>query len=229
MKESKALVMLSGGLDSATCLYWAKEKFSDVSAITFNCYDRIQKEKEAAVQLAKRASLSDFLEIDIPFIKECSDFGIGNCQKSDSRWSSYVPARNLIFYSIAAHFAEFLDIKWIVGGHNFDDGSFFKDATKNYIEKINSLFEHGSLFSTHDPCVILTPLGKMDRKHIISLAINLKVPLELTWSCHTKARRHCGECYACVQRLDAFRSLGMIDPVFFGHSKNKYYHMPHNV
>jgi len=228
MRESKAMVMLSGGLDSATCLYWAKEKFSDVSAITFNCYDRIRKEKEAAVQLAKRANISNFLEIDIPFIKECSDFGIGTCQKSDSRWSSYVPARNLIFYSIAAHYAEFLDIKWIVGGHNFHDGSFFKDATKNYIEKINSLFKHGCLFSNHDPCVILTPLGKMDRKHIISLAINLKVPLELTWSCHTKARRHCGECYACMQRLDAFRSLGMIDPVFFGHSKKKYYHMPHN-
>ena len=226
MRESKALVMLSGGLDSATCLYWAKEKFSDVSAITFNCYDRIQKEKEAAVQLAKRASLSNFLEIDIPFIKECSDFGIGTCQKSDSRWSSYVPARNLIFYSIAAHYAEFLDIKWIVGGHNFHDGSFFKDATKNYIEKINSLFKHGCLFSNHDPCVILTPLGKMDRKHIISLAINLKVPLELTWSCHTKARRHCGECYACMQRLDAFRSLGMKDPVF-RHSKKKYYHKLH--
>ena len=228
MRESKALVMLSGGLDSATCLYWAKEKFSDVSAITFSCYDRIQKEKEAAVQLAKRASLSNFLEIDIPFIKECSDFGIGTCQKSDSRWSSYVPARNLIFYSIAAHYAEFLDIKWIVGGHNFHDGSFFKDATKNYIEKINLLFKQGSLFSNQDPCVIVTPLSKMDRKHIISLAINLKVPLELTWSCHTKARRHCGECYACMQRLDAFRSLGMIDPVFFGHSKKKYYHMPHN-
>ena len=224
MRESKAMVMLSGGLDSATCLYWAKEKFSDVSAITFNCYDRIRKEKEAAVQLAKRASISNFLEIDIPFIKECSDFEIGNCHKSDSRWPSYVPARNLIFYSIAAHYAEFLDIKWIVGGHNCHDGSFFKDATKNYIEKINLLFKHGCLFSNQDPCVIVTPLSKMDRKHIISLAIDLKVPLGLTWSCHTKARRHCGECYSCMQRLDAFRSLGMKDPVFYRHSKKKYYH-----
>jgi 7-cyano-7-deazaguanine synthase len=67
--------------------------------------------------------------------------------------------------------------------------------------------------------VIVTPLRKMDRKRIISLAIDLKVPLEVTWSCHTKARRHCGECYACKQRLDAFRSLGMKDPVFFRHSK----------
>lgn len=218
--------MLSGGLDSATCLYWAKEKFSDVSAITFNCYDRIQKEKESAAQLAKRASISNFLEIDIPFIKEYSDLQIGNRQKSDNRWPSYVPARNLIFYSIAAHYAEFLNIKWIVGGHNSHDGSFFKDATKTYIEKINSLFKHGCLLSNHDPCVIVTPLSKMDRRHIINLAIDLKVPLELTWSCHTKARRHCGECYACKQRLDAFRSLGMKDPVFFRNSK-KYHHRLH--
>ncbi|MRN61249.1 MAG: hypothetical protein FIO03_04230 [Nitrosopumilales archaeon] len=226
MRGSKALVMLSGGLDSATCLYWAKEKFSDVSAITFNCYDRIQKEKESAAQLAKRASISNFLEIDIPFIKEYSDLQISNRQKSDSRWPSYVPARNLIFYSIAAHYAEFLNIKWIVGGHNSHDGSFFKDATKKYIEKINSLFKHGCLLSNHDPCVIVTPLSKMDRKHIINLAIDLKVPLEVTWSCHTKARRHCGECYACKQRLDAFRSLGMKDPVFFRNSK-KYHHRLH--
>src|SRR5215469_3457682 len=218
MRESEALVMLSGGLDSATCLYWAKEKFTDVSAITFNCYGRIQKEKKAAVLLAKRACISSLLNIDIPFIKECSDFQrtikTFNCPQSDSRWSSYVPARNLIFYSIAAHYAEFLNIKWIVGGHNSHDGSFFKDATQNYIEKINLLFKQGCLFYNQAPCVIVTPLNKMDRKDIINLAIHLKVPLELTWSCHTKARRHCGQCYACVQRLEAFRSMGIKDPVF---------------
>jgi 7-cyano-7-deazaguanine synthase len=218
MQESKALVMLSGGIDSATCLYWAKEKFTEVSAITFNCYGRIQKEKKAAALLAKRACISSLLKIDIPFIRECSDFQRAvktfNCPQSDSRRSSYVPARNLIFYSIAAHYAEFLNIKWIVGGHNSLDGSFFKDATQNYIEKINLLFKQGRSFYNQDPCVIVTPLNKMDRKDIITLAIDLKVPLELTWSCHTKARRHCGQCYACVQRLEAFRSVGIKDPVF---------------
>jgi 7-cyano-7-deazaguanine synthase len=223
MSESKALVMLSGGLDSATCLYWARDKFQDVSAITFNCYGRIQKEKEATVLLAKRAGISKLLKVDIPFIRECSDFQMTiktyNSPDSDGRWSSYVPARNLIFYSIAAHYAEFLNIKWIVGGHNSHDGSFFKDATKKYIEKINSLFKQGRLLSNQDPCVIVAPLNKMDRKHIINLAIDLKVPLGLTWSCHRNAKRHCGECYACVQRLNAFRSVGMKDPVFISNSK----------
>lgn len=218
MRKSKALVMLSGGLDSATCLYWAKSKYSDVSAITFNCYDRIRKEKEAAVQIAETAGIANFLQIDIPFIKEWSDYKNSDRLKTDSRRSSYIPSRNLIFYSIAAHYAEFLSIKWIIGGHNFHDGSFFKDATANYIRKMNSLFRQGCSFSDHDPCMIVVPLSKMDRKSIINLAVRLKVPIELTWSCHAKGLTHCGVCYSCIERLDAFKSLGIKDPAFVGRS-----------
>ena len=140
MKKANALVMLSGGLDSATCLYWAKKNFSEISVITFNYYNRIENEKRAATELARRANIVNFLEINIPFIKESSDFYNNNnshiTPNYDRRWSSYVPARNLIFYSIAAHYAEFLDIKWIIGGHNIHDGTFFIDATKDYIEKL---------------------------------------------------------------------------------------------
>src|SRR5919201_1361792 len=164
MKGSKALVMLSGGLDSATCLYWAKKKFSDIFAITFNYYDRIENEKKATVKLAKRAAVANLLEINIPFIKESSNF--------------------------------------------------FKDATKGYIQKINSLLNHGSLLgNNNEPCVIVLPLAEMDRKKIINLAIELRVPLELTWSCHNKGEVHCGRCYSCLQRFEAFDSLGIQDPV----------------
>jgi 7-cyano-7-deazaguanine synthase len=218
MRKSKALVMLSGGLDSATCLYWAKSKYSDVSVITFNCYDRIRKEKEAAVQIAKTAGITSFLQIDIPFIKEWSDYKNSDRLKTDSRRSSYIPSRNLIFYSIAAHYAEFLSIKYIIGGHNFHDGSFFKDATDHYIRKMNSLFKQGCSFSDHDPCMIVVPLNKMSRKSIINLAVRLKVPIELTWSCHAKGLTHCGVCYSCKERLDAFKSLGIKDPAFIGRS-----------
>jgi 7-cyano-7-deazaguanine synthase len=218
MKESKALVMLSGGLDSATCLYWAKKKYSDVSTITFNYYDRIENEKRATIELANRANIVNFVEIDIPFIKESSDFYNGQQHIhpfTDDRWSSYIPARNLIFYSIAAYYAEFLDIKWIIGGHNSNDGKFFKDATEEYVQKINSLFKHGCLFCSNESYIIVLPLVKMDRKSIIKLAMELNVPIELTWSCHNKGKKHCGQCYACIQRLEAFSLLGMRDPVFF--------------
>jgi len=218
MKKTNALVMLSGGLDSATCLYWAKKKFSEISVITFNYYNRLENEKKAAAELARRVNIINFLDINIPFIKEYSDFYNGNhlSPDHDGRWASYVPARNLIFYSIAAHYAEFLNIKWIIGGHNIHDGTFFVDATKDYIEELNLLIKRGSLFCYDDPCMILVPLAEMDRKTIINLALELNVPIELTWSCHSnKAKTHCGQCYACTQRIEAFNSLGIKDPVFF--------------
>lgn len=212
--QTGALVLLSGGIDSATCLYWAKKEFAKISAITFNCYDRGKQEKRAAVQIAKAAGFSKLLEVDIPFIREYSDFTNATHRQQDDRLPTYVPSRNLIFYSIASHFAESLAIKWIVGGHNGHDGSFFKDASADYLGKINSLLTQGSPFPNHDPCVILTPLSKMNRKEIVRLALDLGVPLELTWSCHWKSSKHCGMCYACRQRLEAFNSLGIRDPVF---------------
>lgn len=216
IKETKALVLLSGGIDSATCLYWTKKKFSKVFAITFNYYDRIENEKKAVDDLAKRSGVANLLEIDVPFIKEYSDFYNGhNCYevKDDKRLSSYIPARNLIFYSISAHYAEFLDIKWIIGGHNSHDAKFFKDATKDYIQKVNSLLKQGRLIRSNEPCAVVLPLAEMDRRKIINLALELKVPLELTWSCHLKGESHCRQCYSCLQRIEAFDSLGIKDPV----------------
>lgn len=215
--QADALVLLSGGLDSATCLYWAKKKFTNVSAITFNCFDRATQERLAAIQIAKAAGFPNLLEIDIPFVREYSDLGNANERIQDDRLPTYIPSRNLIFYSIAAHFAEPLGIKWIIGGHNDHDGSFFKDATSDYIDRINSLFKQGSPISNQNSCVILTPLGKKNRKEVVELALDLDVPLELTWSCHGKNIRHCGTCYACRQRLEAFKSLGISDPVFKEH------------
>jgi 7-cyano-7-deazaguanine synthase len=212
---NKALVLLSGGLDSATCLYWARQQFQDIYGITFNYHDRIKQEQKASAQLASKARVTELLVVDIPFIKEFGDSYIQNFgpKISDSRSSTYIPARNLIFYSIALHYAEYLGIGWIVGGHNRHDGYFFRDATQTYITKINSLFKEGSI-SQADSCKIILPLCKMYRKNIIRLAITLKVPIELTWSCHNKGRRHCNRCYACLERVRSFNSLGMPDPAF---------------
>src|SRR3712207_744844 len=73
MQSDKALVMLSGGLDSATCLYWAKERYSEVIAITFNYFGRLAQEKRASIGLVKAAEVSSLVEIDLPFVKEAAD------------------------------------------------------------------------------------------------------------------------------------------------------------
>lgn len=212
----KALVMLSGGLDSATCLYWAKEKFSDVSAITFNYFGRLVQEKRAAVRLAKSAGVTELIKVDLPFVKEASDFYNGRLKKQDSEalQSSYVPARNLMFYSIAAHYAEYLGARWIVGGHNMHDVEFFKDASKEYIGKLNALFKEGCLLCNGRAYKILLPLAKKNRKEIVRLAVRLRAPIWQTWSCHNEGDSHCGRCYACKQRREAFHSLGLKDPAF---------------
>jgi 7-cyano-7-deazaguanine synthase len=220
MRSDRALVMLSGGLDSATCLYWAKEKYSEVIAITFNYFGRLVQEKRASVQLVKAAGINDLIEIDLPFVKEAGDssYYSGRFKENpryDAQESSYIPARNMIFYSIGAHYAEYLGAKWIIGGHNLHDAKFFKDASKRFIDKINILFKEGCLLCNDQAYQILLPLSRMNRKQIIRLAIKLKAPIELTWSCHREGTVHCGSCYACRQRLEAFDDLGLKDPVFF--------------
>jgi 7-cyano-7-deazaguanine synthase len=219
MRSDKALLMLSGGLDSATCLYWAKEKYSDISAITFNYFDRLVQEKLATAKLVKAAGIKSLIEIDLPFIKETSDFyrdsSIKKYNDSEALQSaSYVPARNMIFYSISAHYAEYLGAKWIIGGHNIHDVKFFKDASIEYMNKLNSLFKEGCLLCNDQAYEIVLPLAEMNRRQIIRLAIELKTPIEMTWSCHRKGIVHCGNCYACRQRLEAFKDLGLKDPVF---------------
>ena len=212
----KALVMLSGGLDSATCLYWAKEKFAKVSAITFNYSGRLAQEKRAAARLAKSVGVAELIKVDLPFVKEASEFYNGRLKRQDPEalLSSYVPSRNLIFYSIAAHHAEYIGSKWIVGGHNVHDAAFFKDASKGYIGRLNALFREGCLLCNGRAHQVLLPLARKNRKEIVRLAIRLNAPIGQTWSCHREGKVHCGRCYACKQRREAFGSLGLKDPAF---------------
>jgi 7-cyano-7-deazaguanine synthase len=234
--NDKAIILLSGGLDSATCLYWAKERYSEVIAITFNYFGRLAQEQRASIRLVRAAGVSKVLEIDVPFVKEAGDSSSSSSSyyyysvqsqdpspspsssssSSDALWSSYIPARNMIFYSISAHYAEFLGAKWIIGGHNKHDTKFFKDASKRFIDKMNVLFKEGCLLCNNDNQAyqILLPLAKLNRKQIIKLAIRLKAPIELTWSCHREGNNHCGSCYSCKQRLEAFNELGLKDPAF---------------
>jgi len=215
MIKQRALVLLSGGLDSATCLYWAKKRFSVVYAITFNYKDRGKREKNAALRIANEANIRNLIELDVPFIRENFHTHSDTLAKdSDSRWSAYIPARNLIFYSIALYYAENLRVRSIVGGHNRHDGHFFRDATQSYLQKLTRLFREGSKTQGRRPTNIVLPLGSMCRKRIIILAVKLGVPIKLTWSCHKNGNTHCGSCYACIERLQSFKSLGIDDPVF---------------
>jgi 7-cyano-7-deazaguanine synthase len=211
----KALVLMSGGLDSATCLYWAKDKFDEVQAITFNYFERIQREKTATHKITKLANVN-LIEVKIPFIKEKSKYSDFKRRLGSRASQSYIPLRNLIFYSISGYFAQVNKIRNIVGGHNASDGNIFKDATTPYFRRMNELIIQGLLGPVD--CKIILPLKQMSRLDIIRLAMALNVPIRLTWSCHRNGKVQCGECYACKQRLNAFKFLTLTDPApYYSH------------
>jgi len=203
----KALVLMSGGLDSSTCLYWAKDNFDEVEAITFNYFKRINVEKKATRAIARQADVK-LSEVKIPFIKEKLHYS--NSKSTGDSLQSYIPLRNLIFYSMAGYYAQVNNISNLVGGHKANDGKIFKDATKSYFRKMNELILQGLVDSID--CKIVLPLKNKSRLDVIRMANMLNVPMELTWSCHKQRKSPCGSCYSCKERLIAFNLLRLRDP-----------------
>ena len=213
----KALVLMSGGLDSSTCLYWAKDNYDEVEAITFNYFKRINVEKKATRAIARQADVK-LNEVKIPFIKERMHYSISKKSTGDSL-QSYIPLRNLIFYSMAGYYAQVNNINNLVGGHKANDGKIFKDATKSYFRKMNELILQGLADSID--CKIVLPLKNKSRLDVIRMANTLNVPIELTWSCHKQRTSPCGSCYSCKERLSAFNLLRLRDPALDSKMRGK--------
>ncbi|MFQ5918524.1 MAG: 7-cyano-7-deazaguanine synthase [Thermoplasmata archaeon] len=212
----RALVLLSGGLDSAVSLYWALREGWSVHPLTFHYHARPQREKDATANLAnlsgRQASL---LEVDFPFLMEVEDLqerGFGR-RTLENAPGSYVPARNLIFYATAAHYGEILGAQWLVGGHNGADGEIFPDATPAFFEGLNRLLKLGILTASHSRLQIVNPLEGRTKAEVLRLGQELGVPFEATWSCHYDRAAPCGRCTSCREREEAFLRIGVEDPL----------------
>lgn len=208
---------MSGGLDSSTCLYWAKDNYDEVEALTFNYFKRINVEKKATRAIAGQADVK-LNEVKIPFIKERMHYSISKKSTGDSL-QSYIPLRNLIFYSMAGYYAQVNNINNLVGGHKANDGNIFKDATNSYFRKMNELILQGLADSID--CKIVLPLKNKSRLDVIRMANTLNVPIELTWSCHKQRRSPCGSCYSCIERIRAFNLLRLRDPALDSKMRGK--------
>lgn len=208
--SNRVLVLLSGGIDSSTSLYWAKSKGYETYALTVNYHNRWVKEIEASRVIASNAGVQ-LKEVEAPFIMEAFNvygYSSPKYKSSDARWPFYIPSKNLLFYAIAAHLAEYMEARWIVGGHIKEDMLFFKDTSKEYIDKINWLFKQGFMLS--EPVEIILPLADLDKYGVVKLALELGVPLGYTWSCHLRVDEPCGRCSGCISRQEVFKSLGIV-------------------
>ena len=124
---------------------------------------------------------------------------------------TYIPMRNGIFYAFAASYAEEVGAGVIVGGHNGDDGRVFKDVSPAFFESLGRAFREGS--PPLRRLAIERPLEKLTKPEVIRLSSRLKVPLELTWSCHRDGERHCWGCSGCLSRRRSFHAAGVVDPL----------------
>ena len=224
--NERAIVLLSGGIDSAVCLWLAKEKGWEVYALSFNYYRRQEREKKAAAELAQAADVLEHRTLEIPFLSEFEDTLFDTESPLYKQKAmiprEYIPSRNLVFYSIASSWAEVIGATKIVGGHHKGDLELFPDATPEFLGLLNRAFALGGRVSTIAEIKCIAPLHGKDKTEVLSEAIRLRVPLQMTWSCQRREDVGCGQCTACLSRLKSFHELGVNDPIrYLGESSRQ--------
>lgn len=219
--KNKAVVLISGGLDSAVALYLAVKKGFVCHCLSFNYGQRHKKEITCAGRLAssakcgliivkldlpwKGSSLID-KNMDIPVDRSFGEIGKGIP-------STYVPARNTIFLSMAASFAEGIGANSIFIGAHLEDSSGYPDCRPEYLKAFNKIIRLGTKRGSEDRLNLRFPLIRKTKSQIIKLGASLGVPFAATWSCYMGGGTPCGRCDSCMLRAKGFREAGIKDPL----------------
>lgn len=230
-----AVVLLSGGLDSVTCLYWAKANFANVTAVSFNYGQRHNSELDAAKRIAATAQVEHrIINIDLAQLggSALTDQSIAVPDAKDTDFSharddqqinekipvTYVPARNTIFLSYALAVAEVTQAKAIVIGVNAVDYSGYPDCRPEYIEAFETMANLATKAGvTGHHLSIATPLLHLSKAAIIKLGISLGVDYSQTVSCYRADSdgRACGQCDSCYLRQQGFLQAEIADPTIY--------------
>lgn len=187
-------------------LWWARKKWKTY-ALTFKYGKLNSNEVRSAKKLAKRAEVPHHFVVDVSFLKQVSELRKRlTSQGLDLKRfpPTFVPGRNTIFLGIAAHYAEIYDVRHIVTGHIGRDP--FPDSKPAYIRAMNKALSQACWLRKTHGIRITTPFARLGKQDVVRLALELEVPLDLTWSCHRNGKRPCGKCRGC---LDGFRALNM--------------------
>jgi 7-cyano-7-deazaguanine synthase len=216
----KAIVLLSGGLDSATTLYYAVSKGYTVRALVFDYGQRHRREIAAAKAVARAAGVPfEVVKIGLPWKGSALlDATIRVPEKFSSKPGripvTYVPARNIIFLSFAASFAEAVGASAIFIGANAVDYSGYPDCRPGFFRAFQRALDQGLKTAVEKrPISIETPLVRLTKAGIVRLGQRLGVPYGKTWSCYKGDQRPCGVCDSCRLRAKGFKEAGVIDPL----------------
>ncbi|MEN6355928.1 MAG: 7-cyano-7-deazaguanine synthase QueC [Armatimonadota bacterium] len=220
----KAVVLISGGLDSATTAAIAKSEGYELYAMSFDYGQRHRREIDSARAVAKSLGAKDHLIISFDMRKIggsalTADIDVPLDRKNDEMSAgipvTYVPARNTIFLSFALSYAEAIGAQDIFIGVNQIDYSGYPDCRAEFIEafeKTANLATKAGVEGT-SRFRIRTPLINMTKADTIRHGLNLWVDYSLTWSCYSGGEHACGRCDSCKLRLAGFAEVGAKDPV----------------
>ena len=225
MSRSRAVVCLSGGMDSTVCATLAARDY-DSYGLHFSYGQRTQgRELQAARDVAKAVGLQELMELDTDLFRR-----IGGSALTDSRIDvpeagvesgaahrtgtdvpvTYVPFRNAHFLSAAVSWAEVLGATTVFLGAVEQDSSGYPDCRPAYYEAFNELIRRGT---KQGEIEVVTPLIKLRKHEIVTLGVELGAPLHVSWSCYSGESEACGVCESCDLRLRAFAAAGLADPI----------------
>jgi len=218
----RAVCLLSGGMDSTTLAYVAKDMGYDIIALHFTYGQRTEeKERECARTIARMLDAQDFVEISLEHFKK-----IGASSLTDENMpveeyageeegipSTYVPFRNGNLLAIATSLAEARRAEAVFIGVQTGDYPGYPDCRPEFIEAFQRAVDLGT---AADPRItLMTPFVRKTKVDIIRTGLALGVPYEETWSCYQNNDTACGVCSSCHYRREAFRELGLEDPIAY--------------
>ena len=217
----KAISLLSGGLDCtvATSVF---AKDYEIHALTFNYGQKsFKRELKAAQEICAEMGFEHHV-IDLPWLSKISNSSLNTDEEipevtekdlddinktQETASSVWVPARNMVFTSIAISFAESIGAEKIIVGWDKEEAHTFPDNSKEFLETFNELIDVGS----PEKITIEAPAIDLDKEEIVELGLEVDAPMSLSYSCYKGGNKHCGVCESCMRRKRAFKKLGVKD------------------
>jgi 7-cyano-7-deazaguanine synthase len=216
----KAICLLSGGMDSTTLAYVAKDMGYEIYALHVNYGQRTeQRELRSAKTIACLLGAKEFIEVNLGYLSQFGDSSLTDPSIAVEEYdadrpgipNTYVPFRNANLLSIATSFAESRKADAVFIGVQSLDYSGYPDCRPQFIEAFQKVVDTGTRDDTR--ITLLTPFISMTKRDILERGLVLGVPYEHTWSCYQREDKACGVCGSCHFRKEAFQAVGVRDPI----------------
>ncbi len=217
-QKSRAVVLLSGGMDSTVCAALAVKDYNAAAVHVSYGQRTEERERRAFEQICDRLGIVDRLAVRNDALR-----AIGGSALTDTKIAvptslpqtseipvTYVPFRNAHFLAVSVSWAEVLGAAKVFIGAVEQDSSGYPDCRPAYYDAFNRVVKAGTKDGTIE---IVTPLITMRKAAIVKLGLELAAPFDLTWSCYIGSDQACGTCDSCVLRMRAFRDAGAQDPI----------------